>query len=425
MAEPVVLYLSAVSALFLSAIVLSAIARQRTMRTFQKRVLLFSVLLLVAAIVSNVMINVSLQNAAPTDPEASNAALVLSKRVQATFDHFFGIAIGAFVVAIAVPTIRSLRDFFNHLRDEFPSSYLFYVFVLAVSSVSVWMADVQVMESGDRVTFYFPPWFLFTLALAWLTIIVYVPFVLLSYLRRIRATPDTRRDVLLIMLGIIGYTIVEFLVEVALPSQGIDIRSPGFVLEIALVGLVAYGVREREFLEGLLKPVAEADLETEMTYDLDSGFSYIVLEDNPHHSFAIFKDLVTHGVQGLCITRKPPKVVMEKYGLERTPILWLSRVANHKNCVRPSPPENVAMAVEHFLGASEDSAVLLDGLEYLISHNDFSTVLALLHDMNETVSLKGGVLLIPLDPKTLREREFRLIRRDLRTIKAPEGVGAA
>jgi len=40
----------------------------------------------------------------------------------------------------------------------------------------------------------------------------------------------------------------------------------------------------------------------------------------------------------------------------------------------PSPPENVALAIEHFIVASERPAVLLDGFEYLVSHNDFGSV---------------------------------------------------
>jgi two-component system cell cycle response regulator len=153
---------------------------------------------------------------------------------------------------------------------------------------------------------------------------------------------------------------------------------------------------------------------------LDRGAGYVVIEAKPSHSFEIFKDLVTHGAQGLCITRTPPKTIVQQYGLEKTPILWLSRVANAKNCVRPSPPENIAMAVEHFISVSRDSVVLLDGLEYLIAHNDFASVLALLHDMNENVSLQDSILLIPLDPRAIEDREFALIRRDLHPIY-PEG----
>ena len=110
---------------------------------------------------------------------------------------------------------------------------------------------------------------------------------------------------------------------------------------------------------------------------------------------------------------------MQDYGLERTPILWLCRVANQKNCLRPSPPENVAMAVEHFVGLSENSVVLMDGLEYLVAHNDFPSILALLHDLNENISMKNSIMLVPLDPMTLSPKEFAIIQRDLQVIEPP------
>jgi len=121
---------------------------------------------------------------------------------------------------------------------------------------------------------------------------------------------------------------------------------------------------------------------------------------------------VTHGAQGLCITRRPPKIIATKDGLERTPILWLSRTATEKNSVSPSPPEKVARAVEQFVSFGSNPVILLDGVEYLIAHNDFASVLALLHDMNELVGLHDAILLLPMDPAAFQEREFALIRRE-------------
>jgi len=88
-------------------------------------------------------------------------------------------------------------------------------------------------------------------------------------------------------------------------------------------------------------------------------------------------------------------MVTQEYGLEKTPILWLSRVANQKNCVRPSPPENVAMAVEHFISVGQDSVVLLDGFEYLVAHNDFPSILALVKREVRLIEPPSGPKLVP------------------------------
>jgi len=65
---------------------------------------------------------------------------------------------------------------------------------------------------------------------------------------------------------------------------------------------------------------------------------------------------------------------------------------------------------------SENSIVLLDGFEYLVSHNDFGSVLALLHDLNESVAMREAILLVPFDPTAFGEREIALIRRELRLL---------
>ena len=56
--QTMITYLSAASALFLSALIIVAIARQKTHRVFQKHILLIAIYLLVCAIISNVLISV-------------------------------------------------------------------------------------------------------------------------------------------------------------------------------------------------------------------------------------------------------------------------------------------------------------------------------------------------------------------------------
>ncbi len=397
--------------------ILSAVGRQATRKSFQKRTFLFSLILLIAAIVSNILLTLYVKGPA-ADP---SQALITTKRVQGTFDLLFAISIGVFVLATAKPEIDSWKAFLDHIRKQLPNPFLFYGFVQVLAIAVLWMTEPVPITVGTVTRIEFPSIFLFTSGLAFITVITYVPFMLLTYTRRIQARPSVKRDVYMIIAGVLGYTFSEFVVEVVLPYYAVDVRAGGFILEMGLVALVAFAVRQKGFLEDLLVPQAEAALSTAPSFQLRRGFTYLVLEENPAHSFEIFRDLVTHGAEGLCITRKPPKMVAQDYGLERTPILWLSRVANQKNCVRPSPPENVAMAVEHFISVGENPVVLLDGFEYLVSHNDFQSVLALLHDLNENVSIRESILLVPLDPKALSEREFALIKRELQVIEAPEG----
>ncbi len=414
----IVSLLSAASALFLSLLIIIAIARQKTHRAFQKHVLLFAISLLVCAVISNVLISIYITGPSQQgDPTALRAGIVLTKRVQATFDYLFGITIGAFIVVATTPGISSRKDFFQYMTNEFPNSYVFYVFIMVITIIAILVSPVQVVSTNP--TFIsFEPYFLFVNGFAVATLILYAPYRFITYLRRANPGREVRRDTFLIIFGISGFAVGELLFEILLPNYGIDLRAPGFIVEMALVGLIAFGIREKSFLQELIVPEAEANLLTKPTYELGRGYTYAVLDRDAGQAFEIFKDLVTHGAQGLCITRRPPKSVMTEYGLERTPILWLSRVATEKNAVRPSPPEKVALAVEHFVEVSENSVVLLDGFEYMVAHNDFGSVLALLHDLNESVAMREAILLVPFDPTAFNEREIALVRREVRLLGA-------
>src|SRR5206468_12857651 len=63
-------------------------------------------------------------------PISIQEGIVLSKRVQATFDYLFGITIGAFIVVATTAGITSRKDFFHYMTNEFPNSYVFYVFIM-------------------------------------------------------------------------------------------------------------------------------------------------------------------------------------------------------------------------------------------------------------------------------------------------------
>ena len=141
--------------------IIVAIARQKTGRVFQKHVLLFAISLLVCAIISNVLISIYI-----TEPGLSQeTGIILSKRVQATFDYMFGITIGAFIVVATTAGIASRKDFFRYMTNEFPNSYVFYVFIMVVTIVTILVSPVTVVQVNPPLL-TFAPYFLFINGLA-------------------------------------------------------------------------------------------------------------------------------------------------------------------------------------------------------------------------------------------------------------------
>lgn len=150
------------------------------------------------------------------------------------------------------------------------------------------------------------------------------------------------------------------------------------------------------------------------------GWSYVIKEDRPDQGFAIFTSLVSQSSRGLCISRTHPDVLKQKYKFEAE-TLWLTKTEvapNHGSqkgleFVSPNNLARLASAIREFLGKGASGAVIIEGLEYLITQNDFKSVLKFIQLVNEQVVLDKGYLLIPLDEGTMDPKDFSLIEREM------------
>jgi archaellum biogenesis ATPase FlaH len=69
--------------------------------------------------------------------------------------------------------------------------------------------------------------------------------------------------------------------------------------------------------------------------------------------------------------------------------------------------------VKAFIQTSVDTVVLLDGIEYLIMQNSFEHALELIQGLNDVVVQSNSRLIITLDPLTISERQWHLLRTEL------------
>ena len=177
--------------------------------------------------------------------------------------------------------------------------------------------------------------------------------------------------------------------------------------------LIIYALLKYELF--VIKLGVEEPLAIKKRYELPGGYIYLVKSEKADKSYAIFKDMVFHGVEGLCITRMNPKFVRERYNLQRTPIRWLSTVSGENN-IDPTRLELLVTMVKDFMKVSKHGIVLLDGVEYLIAHNDFKQILRMLEYLNEAVMVNQARLIIPIDPRTLGVNELALLERNMELI---------
>ena len=117
------------------------------------------------------------------------------------------------------------------------------------------------------------------------------------------------------------------------------------------------------------------------------------------------------GSKGYCITRNYPVKIRGKYDLGETPIIWLSNVGK-EDSLRPKDLEKLSYSLEQFLSQGQ-GVVLLDGLEYLITNNNFLTVLRFVQSLRDQVAINNSIMMMVLNPSTLDDNELNLLEKEV------------
>jgi hypothetical protein len=171
---------------------------------------------------------------------------------------------------------------------------------------------------------------------------------------------------------------------------------------------------------------SEVGLGITRKYSLSAGRSYVVEESPPDISFDAFVNIIstTTGdppkkVVGMAISRQHPDLIRQKYGLEQTPVFWLATRAG-QDVISPTNLGILTHTLIQFVEENPSGVILLDGLEYLISNNDFNKVLRIIDQINDHISQTRAVMIIPVDPRAFDQKELALLERNMEKIaKSP------
>ncbi|MBD3387781.1 MAG: DUF835 domain-containing protein [Candidatus Altiarchaeales archaeon] len=159
-----------------------------------------------------------------------------------------------------------------------------------------------------------------------------------------------------------------------------------------------------------------------MKYRLKRGYSYLIQEESPSHSTDIFADYVTHNHHGLLITRAQPSRIRQDYRLNTTPILWMTNSKTDEKTVKPRDIDRIVYIIKDFIKFDTDSIILIQRLDYLITENDFNTVLRMIHDLNDIIMSSKCILMVSLDSGTLSREEVALLLQELEDLTNVEKV---
>jgi len=187
------------------------------------------------------------------------------------------------------------------------------------------------------------------------------------------------------------------------------------------------------------------------SYKLMQGRIYIFEEERPQFSFELFsvilrnrcydcvndesfvcesldcssctlpcpcKECTQYGgrTQGLVVARKHPIEIRRDYFIQTTPIVWLTSIPGKDN-MDPAKLSLLTDVIVNFVEKSKNGVVLVEGIEYLVTANDFSRVLKAIDRWSEIVMSHASRLIISLDPKAFNDRELALIERSRESVR--------
>lgn len=145
---------------------------------------------------------------------------------------------------------------------------------------------------------------------------------------------------------------------------------------------------------------------------IQESYTYLVKGESFEPAFQAFERMIKTGSTGMCITRNFPKRIQDKYDLGETKVIWLTNVQGDE-MIRPSDIEKIRHSISVFLQEEEGRVLFLDGIEYLITHNKYESVLKFVQSLKDLVAIRKAKFLIPISPSAIEGHELKLLEREV------------
>jgi len=259
-----------------------------------------------------------------------------------------------------------------------------------------------------------------------------------------RTAKESRREMVLLSIGWTGIPLTSFFLDTLADFKlGADEYSPYSWIMVFLFAVIVESISGKGFT-GLIvdSEVEDGKRSGFRVYDIPRGI-YLIEDEKPGSAFSIFSELVTLPLspdakipgreesasatleflipQGLVVTREFPDSIRKNFNLQVTPIIWLTESPGDMR-IAPTSLAVLTDTIVRFMETNPNSIVLIEGIEYMVTFNDFRKVLKQLDSLNEMAWVTNGRLLISVDPRAFDERELAMLERDRKVVKQTAGI---
>ena len=145
---------------------------------------------------------------------------------------------------------------------------------------------------------------------------------------------------------------------------------------------------------------------------LEGGYSYLIKEDEGDIGAKLYKNKEKIGKSILYITRKLPAEPEIDSDLLGKSMIWLT-FNKGPNCIEPTNITRLSLRIQKFLTENKGATIIFDGLEYLSTQNEFSTILHFLQLINDKIMISDSKLILSLNPAAFNTKELAQIEREM------------
>ncbi|MCJ7444127.1 MAG: DUF835 domain-containing protein [Methanotrichaceae archaeon] len=151
---------------------------------------------------------------------------------------------------------------------------------------------------------------------------------------------------------------------------------------------------------------------------LTPGTTYVIEAESPSNSFELFNELITHGMDGLCISRYNPQTIQDNYSVPTDAVIWLTQISEPGfRTVDPTNLPRLSGIISDFLTKANYPLIILEGIGYLITQSNYETVLRFIQSQRDEISLKGAMMLVHVDPLSLDIKELHRLKSELEPLR--------
>ncbi len=314
----------------------------------------------------------------------------------------------------------------NYFTTTFGKSFIYAPMILML--IALWTSNLVIADliSPDTLPYgfgielwdyeYGPVYNYFFL---WFQILPFIyAFVLFVFRYTHLQNPDKRKQMFYLVLGSSFPIMIGIPTGVILPALGISLPPHNHLLSLIMSIFIAVGIVKYKFLS--VQPVGERivpgrKLEHKLAeeYKIDYGHSYYIKHERS--SEIAHKVLLTHLYKkkyGLIITAHNPSKIRHEYGIETTPIVWITDTETEHLSVDPIDIEQLHETIKQFVQKVPNSVVLIDGLDYLLAHNNFSKILHFVRQVKSMMGATDDALIVTKGSTVLELRKEKMLESE-------------